>query len=434
VTETGDPVCNPREEAVLDPHWLGAAVETARREAARRRERYLGVRAPRSPEGKTAILVDDGIATGLTMRAAIREVRGRHPRRIVVAVPIVPRETAAVLAEEVDDVVAVEIPAGVFGAVGSYYDDFHQVTDEEVMGLLAGDTVRLFHLPGYGDLARELREAVPMEAGAWGIIRFPNGELGIDLHAPAAGDCAVLASLAPPDEQLLAALLLCDTLRRQGAAAVTLLAPYLAYTRQDREEAGRSRATAWLGALLQASGVARVVTIDVHSARVGELFPIPLASLSPARLFAEAVLRFAFQDAVVVAPDAGAMARADAVRAAAGIAAPLAWMEKTREPAGVTGVLHGAVGRRAVIVDDILDTGGTLIACARALRRVGAREMLVMVSHALFTGDAWPRLWDEGVTKLVCLDTVPVGEPRLDDRIHVLRAAPLLIAHGAGGG
>jgi ribose-phosphate pyrophosphokinase len=244
----------------------------------------------------------------------------------------------------------------------------------------------------------------------------------------------VLAALAPPDAHLVEALLLCHTLRGNGAHGVTLLAPYLAYTRQDREETGHSRATAWVGALLPASGVERVITVDAHSARVGELFPVPLVSLSPARLFAEEILRFAFQDATVVAPDAGARERAEAVRVAAGMTTPIACMEKTRTAGGVTGVLHGAVGRRVVIVDDILDTGGTLIACAQALQHAGVREIIVMVTHALFTGDAWSHLWEYGVMKLVCLDTIPIGEPRLDDRIHVLRASSLLVGYLKNGG
>jgi predicted phosphoribosyltransferase len=121
---------------MLDPDWLARAVQREREEAARRRRFYLAARESTPVEGQTAILIDDGIATGLTMRAAIQEVRARHPQRIVLAVPVIAEETAVVFQREVDEVVAVERPAIFLGAVGAYYDQFLQVTDEEVIRLL----------------------------------------------------------------------------------------------------------------------------------------------------------------------------------------------------------------------------------------------------------------------------------------------------------
>lgn len=136
VAENGEMVCNEREAARLDPQWLKQQLDKERKEARRRRERYLGGSEPLSAAGKTAILVDDGIATGLTMQAAIRDVRHRNPAHIVVAIPVAPKDTAATLAREVDDVVGLEITDFYRGAVGAYYDDFLQVSDEEVIELL----------------------------------------------------------------------------------------------------------------------------------------------------------------------------------------------------------------------------------------------------------------------------------------------------------
>lgn len=136
VTESGEPVSNRRELAEVGEDWFQRQVELERREARRRREAYLGARAPLSPAGKTAILVDDGIATGLTMEAAIREVQQHDPKRVVVAVPVIPPDTAARLARAVDDVVALDVPADYFGAVGAYYADFPQVSDQEVIAEL----------------------------------------------------------------------------------------------------------------------------------------------------------------------------------------------------------------------------------------------------------------------------------------------------------
>lgn len=136
VTEHGAPVCNEREVAQVDPEWFRKRVEAERREARRRRELYLAERGPLPVEGKIAIVVDDGIATGLTMRAAIQDVKQRKPARVVVAVPVAPKDTADRLAREVDEVAALDVSDFYLGAVGAYYDDFPQLTDDEVILLL----------------------------------------------------------------------------------------------------------------------------------------------------------------------------------------------------------------------------------------------------------------------------------------------------------
>ncbi len=136
VTEYGDPVINPDEVAHLHSESFGRQVAAQRQEASRRRQVYLGGRASLSAKGKIAIIVDDGIATGLTMEAAIRELQGQQPARLVVAVPVIPADTATKLAREVDDVVALDVAENYLGAVGAYYEYFPQVSDDEVVALL----------------------------------------------------------------------------------------------------------------------------------------------------------------------------------------------------------------------------------------------------------------------------------------------------------
>lgn len=136
VTEHGAPICNEREVAQVDPEWFRKRVEAERREARRRRELYLAGRAPLPAEGKIAIVVDDGIATGLTMRAAIQDVKQRRPARVIVAIPVAPKDTTDRLAREVDEVAALDVSDFYLGAVGAYYDDFPQLTDDEVILLL----------------------------------------------------------------------------------------------------------------------------------------------------------------------------------------------------------------------------------------------------------------------------------------------------------
>lgn len=136
VAECGELACNPREVERVDPQWLARAVDAEKREARRRRILYAGAAAPADVVGGTAIVVDDGIATGLTMEAAILDVRARKPARVVVAVPVAPRDTADRLRALVDDFVAVRSDDFFLGAVGAYYDRFAQVSDDEVVALI----------------------------------------------------------------------------------------------------------------------------------------------------------------------------------------------------------------------------------------------------------------------------------------------------------
>jgi len=137
VGETGEPVINETEVSRVDAQWFEQEVARQRKESRRRRRAYLDDREPLPVEGKIAILIDDGIATGLTMKAAIQDARSRHPAKLVVAIPVVPAETARALREMVDDLVALDIAEHYLGAVGSYYDDFGQVSDQEVIEMLS---------------------------------------------------------------------------------------------------------------------------------------------------------------------------------------------------------------------------------------------------------------------------------------------------------
>jgi predicted phosphoribosyltransferase len=135
VTETGPLICNPAEKPSLDKLWLRGAEAEQRAEARRRREVYLGGQKPISAKGKTAILVDDGVATGLTMSAAVQDIKTEKPKKIVVAVPVLPGDTAAELAEDAD-IEALEVTDNYLGAVAAYYDDFPQLEDIEVIALM----------------------------------------------------------------------------------------------------------------------------------------------------------------------------------------------------------------------------------------------------------------------------------------------------------
>lgn len=287
----------------------------------------------------------------------------------------------------------------------------------------------LFSFSNYEHIARHLRAMPSVRLGQFAIARFDNEELYAQVEGPIAGEhCLVLGSIAPPEAQLLSVMLLAHTLKKEGAAQVTAVLPYLAYSRQDKDKPSESLATAWVGSLLKASGFDQVLTVDVHSERDKKLFPMPLVSLHTANLFAEAIKQRGLTDAVVVAPDNGAIGRCEAVKNAAGISAgETPYFEKQRTEKGI---MHrgpvGRVGPRVVIVDDMLDTGETLVSACEKLKEAKVEEIYIFVTHGLFTGTRWTQLWSLGVKRIICTDTVPLPAEIDATNISVLPVSPLL--------
>jgi len=136
ITEDGDPICNAAEVKKLDPEWLPREIKKVRSEIKRRREMFMGGKEMHPVEGKTVIIADDGIATGLTMMAAIEEIKKRNPQKLVIAIPVTPFDTAQRLMSMVDELVSLDIDPNYRGAVGAYYEDFRQVEDSEVISIL----------------------------------------------------------------------------------------------------------------------------------------------------------------------------------------------------------------------------------------------------------------------------------------------------------
>ena len=258
------------------------------------------------------------------------------------------------------------------------------------------------------------------------VDRFPNGELHVQVPEHAAGrQCVIVGSISPPAGNLEQLTLVSHALRRAGAERIAAVLPYLAYARQDRAADVESLGLAWAGQLLEASGIAEVVSVDVHSARAAEVLGLGLTSLSPAALLAAVLPQPWRADVTFVAPDEGAIDRCSAVAQAAGVDRPVIWARKRRTTTGVEHLgLVGSPGRRAVVVDDILDTGDTLVSCCRALRDARAKHVGVIATHGLFTGEHWRALFSEGVQEIWITDTVLAR--RRPAQAHIVPVAPLL--------
>jgi len=288
----------------------------------------------------------------------------------------------------------------------------------------------LFAFPGYQQLASVFQGITNLELHEFSIARYCNQEMHAVIPTHLAGErCFILGSIAPPDEQFISFSLLSHTLREQGAGQITAILPYLAYARQDKFKEGESLAAAWAGSLLKASGVDRILTVDIHSERDEQLFQVPLISLSPASLFAKEIHGRGLTDATIVAPDHGAVRRCQAVRTAAGLPpAETPYFEKKRTDHGV--VHSGFIGKtcsRVILIDDMLDTGGTLISACEKLGSIGVDEIYIFVTHGLFTGEGWRQLWSLNVKHISCTNTIPPSAATLtDNNISILSMAPLL--------
>lgn len=286
----------------------------------------------------------------------------------------------------------------------------------------------LFAFSEFKSVAQFLLKETNLLSGNFLVKRFPNQEMYITLKTRVRNhDCLILGSISPPDERLLSFNLLAHTLKKEGAREVIALLPYLAYSRQDKDKEGESMATAFIGETLDASGIDQVATIDVHSPKVAQIFPFPLEALTPANIFAGEIKKLSFLDATLVSPDEGAINRTRDIAEAAGIQEPIPYFKKERTKRGVEHLsLQGNVGPKVVLVDDILDTGSTLISACEKLQPQGVKEIVIMVTHGLFTGSTWQRLWSLGVKNIYTTDSIPKTKELALTKIKILSIKPLL--------
>ncbi|MFN8543174.1 MAG: ribose-phosphate pyrophosphokinase [Candidatus Binatia bacterium] len=294
------------------------------------------------------------------------------------------------------------------------------------------DEIKIFA----GNANRPLAEAICREVGVplghAEIGRFSDGEVQVEIRDNVrGGDIFVVQSTCTPtNDNLMELLLMLDALKRASAQRITAVVPYYGYARQDRKVAPRVPISAKLVAdLITTAGAARVLTVDLHAGQIQGFFNIPVDNVYAAPpLLQHLRERLGGQALTVIAPDAGGVerARAFAKRLGAGLAIIDKRRARPNEVAEMQ-IIGEVDGRVAVIVDDLVDTAGTLCAAAEAVRRAGAPRVLACVTHAVLSGPALARLRESSMDEIIVTDTIP-PRPGADGvtKMRVLSVAPLL--------
>lgn len=281
-------------------------------------------------------------------------------------------------------------------------------------------------------LATQIASVLKTPLGQARVSRFSDGETFCEIHENVRGMDTYLIqpTSSPVNDNLMELLIMCDALRRASASGITAVIPYYGYARQDRKVAPRTPITSKLVAdLLVASGVTRVVCVDLHAGQIQGFFNIPFDHLYALPVFLSDYLQTRFNsDTVFVSPDAGGVERARAYSKRLG--AQLAIIDKRRDSPNVSEVVHliGDVrGRDCIIVDDMIDTAGTLCNAARAVMDYGARRVVACATHGVLSGPAMQRIEESPLEEVVVTNSVPPSEEAAASRkIRVLSIARLL--------
>src|SRR3712207_4013225 len=304
----------------------------------------------------------------------------------------------------------------------------------------AENRLLLFSGSGFPELAESIAARLDLDLGEVELTQFSNGEMYARYEQSIRGaDVFIVQSLGEPvNDNLMQLLIMIDAARRASAKRITAVIPWFAYSRQDRKTKPREPITARLVAnMIQVAGADRVMTMDLHVGQIEGFFSFPVDHLTAMHTFVDCFVEEGFRDAddaVVVAPDTGEVKVAK--RLADHLGLPWAIVNKMRRGPGeseVTHVIGDVAGKRAIMIDDLIDTAGTLCNAAERLIEEGATEAYACATHAVFSDDAYKRIEASPLKEVVVTDTLPLkeGEPR--SKIRTLSIAPILRLRRAQG-
>jgi len=281
-------------------------------------------------------------------------------------------------------------------------------------------------------LSKEISKKLKLKLINTNIKRFADGEIYIEINENIRGNSVfVIQSTSTPANDNIMELLLCiDALRRSSAKNITAVIPYFGYARQDRKVAPRTSISAKVVSnLITNAGASRIVTVDLHAGQIQGFFDIPVDNLFTTPLFARYIKKkFKSKNLVCVSPDVGGVQRTRGL--ATKIKADLAIIDKRRPEPGkskVMNIIGDVKGKNCIIIDDIIDSGGTIINAVEALKKAGAIDVYVFITHAVLSGDAAEKIKKSKIKKLIITDTIDNSlKIKNNSKIEVISIAPLM--------
>jgi len=294
---------------------------------------------------------------------------------------------------------------------------------------LHGKDIKIFAGNSNKILAEKIAERIGLPLGNAVVGQFSDGETQVNIGEVVRGSDVfiVQSTCTPVNDNLIELLVMIDAMKRASAGRITAVIPYFGYARQDRKARSRDPISAKLVAnLITVAGADRVLTMDLHAAQLQGFFDIPVDHLLGANILANYFKeKFkGYDDVVIVSPDVGSVARSR--KFAEKIYAPLAIIDKRRPKANVSEVMNiigNVEGKRCILVDDLIDTGGTIVNAANALIKMGATEVHAACTHGVLSGPAIQRIQGSDIKELITLDTITLTDDKRIDKIKQLSVA-----------
>jgi len=297
-----------------------------------------------------------------------------------------------------------------------------------------GKEIKVFAGSSNPELAKEICSELYKSLGNSVCTQFADGECSVSVYEPVRGkDVFIVQSTCKPvNDNLMELLIMIDAMRRASAGRITAVIPYFGYARQDRKAKSRDPISAKLVAnLITAAGADRVLTMDLHAAQIQGFFDIPVDNMAGSALFIKHFIKKfgkGNEDVMVVSPDVGSTARARAFAMKLGV--NMAIVDKRREKANqseVMNIIGNVEGKHCIILDDIVDTAGSLVGAAKAIKEIGgAKSVTACISHGVLSGPAIQRIEDSCIEELLLLDTIPYpADKPVCDKIHYISSASM---------
>ena len=302
------------------------------------------------------------------------------------------------------------------------------------MATIHGKKIKIFSLNSNPKLAKEIADYVGVELSKCQVTRFADGEVQINIEETVRGHSVFIiqSTNKPVNENYVELFIMIDALKRASAKSINVVMPYYGYSRQDRKAASRQPISAKLMAdLLQVAGANRVICMDLHADQIQGFFDIPIDNFRALPIFAEYFVNKHLEDVVVISPDHGGTTRAR--RLADAIDAPIAIIDKRRPKPNVAQVMNliGEVeGKNCVIIDDIVDTAGTLVAAVNVLKQKGAKSVYCCCTHPILSDPATERIANSALSEFVTTNTIALD----DDIKQKVRIVQLSVAKTLGQG